>query len=319
MASKKRKVAEAGLQNIYAKFNDAGIAIPRSSVTRSADSEQNLKFIAWNCASLRTLVSKRSDLLADLWKSERPAVLGLMETKISEKEEAAMEAEIRKILNVKKGDVSLFFNHSSEKKGYSGTLLIVDHRQTGEISELAHSIGHSTEKEGRVISGFFPDLKLHVVLCYSPNSGQKLERLDLRTQGERSFDAKLAQFCLGKNNPVVLIGDLNVAIDDADIYNVDAAHIAKSAGTTPEERTSFRENFLDNGFIDAFKMKHKDATGSFSYWSVRAGNVSRNRGLRLDYTLLCNGQEDAIVDAFILDKYAPQGDHCPVGIALLRD
>lgn len=117
------------------------------------------------------------------------------------------------------------------------------------------------------------------------------------------------------------MGDLNVAVDDEDIYNVDAAHIPKSAGTTFEERESFKVNFIDRGFIDGFKCKHKDATGWFSFWSVRAGNVSRNRGLRLDYTFVCNFHKDRLhllVDAFMLDKYAPVGDHCPVGLTLAQ-
>ena len=41
--------------------------------------------------------------------------------------------------------------------------------------------------------------------------------------------------------PVVLLGDLNVAHLDADIWNHAAKHIPKSAGTTPEERRAFGE------------------------------------------------------------------------------
>jgi exodeoxyribonuclease-3/AP endonuclease-1 len=193
-------------------------------------------------------------------------------------------------------------------------MLIYDRKKVGEISDRSFSIDHPLDKEGRVISGFFPEIATHVVLCYSPNSGQKLERLSDRTKGDDSFDVKLAQHCRNKIRPVVLIGDLNVAVEDEDIYNVDAAHIAKSAGTTAEERQSFRDNF--GVFIDAFRLKHREVTGWFSYWSVRAGNVSRNRGLRLDYALLCNGDASMVKDGFILAEFAPQGDHCPVGLTL---
>ena len=42
-------------------------------------------------------------------------------------------------------------------------------------SDAVLVFSHSTENKGNT----------HLVLCYSPNSGQKLERLSLRTQGER--------------------------------------------------------------------------------------------------------------------------------------
>ena len=45
---------------------------------------------------------------------------------------------------------------------------------------------------------------------------------------------------LSEAKPVVLLGDLNVAHLDADIWNVDAKHIPKSAGTTPQERAAVR-------------------------------------------------------------------------------
>ena len=44
---------------------------------------------------------------------------------------------------------------------------------------------------------------------------------------------------LDARKPLVLIGDLNVAHLDADIYNCKAKHIVKQAGLTPQERQAF--------------------------------------------------------------------------------
>jgi exodeoxyribonuclease-3/AP endonuclease-1 len=112
----------------------------------------------------------------------------------------------------------------------------------------------------------------------------------------------------------VIAGDLNVAIRDCDIWNVDAAHIPKLAGTTPQERKSFQSKFLDRGFVDTFAAAHPDKTGWFSYWSVKAGNKPKNRGLRLDYVLA--DKKVKVLDAFISPEFAPGGDHCPTGIIL---
>ena len=68
----------------------------------------------------------------------------------------------------------------------------------------------------------------------------KLDRLGFRVgEWEADVRAYLTSLCASK--PVVFGGDLNVAHLDADIYNVGAPHVKKSAGTTPEERAAFGE------------------------------------------------------------------------------
>ena len=57
----------------------------------------------------------------------------------------------------------------------------------------------------------------------------------------------------GRGKPVVLTGDLNVAHLDLDIHNPTAKHIAKQAGLTPQERTSFG-TLLATGFQDALRF-----------------------------------------------------------------
>ena len=315
------------LSSAYGRFNNSGLSIPRTPIERFIPGEkQSFKFIAWNVNSLRTLLSKRSDLLVKLWKEEKPAVLGLMETKIGEKDEDAMRQDLIRLLDKSKdvfssSNLKLIFSHSKTRKGYSGTCLIIDLNQISSVENVQKSIGHKmTDDEGRVISVTLPGAR-HVVLCYSPNSGQNLERLELRTSKESSsFDQTLADYCRSLEGQVILMGDLNVAFKDKDIYNVEAPHIPKSSGTTDEERQSFEERFLKNGFIDSFDYLHPNAEGWFSYWSVRAGNIHKNRGLRLDYVLLLGKQlEPLLKDAFMLPEFCPTGDHCPIGITILSD
>ena len=59
---------------------------------------------------------------------------------------------------------------------------------------------------------------------------------------------------------------------DADIYNADAKHIPKSAGTSPGERAAFGEMLRECALVDTFRAKHPDATHCYTYWSQRAGN-----------------------------------------------
>ena len=90
--------------------------------------------------------------------------------------------------------------------------------------------------EGRLVTveldAFF------LVNVYVPNSGDGLARLTYRTETWDPFLRSYMQ-SLSQKKPVILTGDLNVAHLDIDIYNAGAKHIAKIAGLTPQERSSF--------------------------------------------------------------------------------
>ena len=97
--------------------------------------------------------------------------------------------------------------------------------------------------------------------------------------------------------------------------------MAKSAGTTPEERASF-ERQLAAGYVDAFRRLHPEGRGHYSYWSQRAGNREPNKGLRLDY-FICSeelleeeGEDGKKNEAIVRDSYMlPEqlgSDHCPI-------
>lgn len=61
---------------------------------------------------------------------------------------------------------------------------------------------------------------------------------------------------------------------DLDIYNRGAPHLLKNSGTTKEERDSFGEWMRNGKLSDAFRRLHPQADGTYTYWSVRANNVS---------------------------------------------
>ena len=74
------------------------------------------------------------------------------------------------------------------------------------------------------------------------------------------------------------------------------------------------------GFVDAFRAAHPHAAGQYSYWSQRARNRPRNRGLRLDYFLLSAPlvAAEALVDVQILTGLEGS-DHAPVLMTLRLD
>ncbi len=311
--------ARAGTANVaYGAVNKAGDTIPFVPIVRPAvvSSNSTLRVAAWNLNGLRSFVEKRGALLSKLWKQEQLDILGITEHKITEQDKADLvEVEIKKILKsagVEK-EVKFVWNMSSVKKGYAGSLAIVRQSVFDKCTKVQLAIGGS-DPEGRVISLLFDSVA--VVIAYVPNSGQTLERLNYRIT---SWDKQFATHCLDLNEKkkfgVIVAGDLNVAHRDVDIWNVDAPHVPKGAGTTPQERKSFEDLLLKKGLADTFASAHPEATGWFTYWSVRARNKPKNRGLRLDY-VLADKTKTTVADAYISPELAADGDHCPVGVVL---
>ena len=201
----------------------------------------------------------------------------------------------------------------------------------GELLSVVEGMGDfrcGYTDEGRVLTLEFDAFTM--VFTYVPNSGQKLERLEYRLKkwdvDFRAYLRHLDGETRGK--PVIVGGDLNVGHLDEDIYNVDAPHTKKQCGLTPEERSSWTRTLESVKLVDTFRAFHPNARGWYSYWSGRAGNKPRNRGLRLDYfaaseRIVSSGRDGGgvrVVDSFVLDKLvAEASDHAPVGITLALD
>lgn len=300
----------------YGEYNKRGDTIPCKPIpkpTMSVGLNRRLTVVAWNLNGIRSFVEKRGDLLKQLWERDHLDILGITEHKVTDKARAdEIESSIRKLLSGH--DIRFIWSMCSYKKGYAGSLAIV----RGDLFERIEgtSFGYDTkpDPEGRIITLEFKNTA--VVIAYVPNSGMKLDRLKYRVG---TWDKEFSNYCtdLSRTKSVIIAGDLNVAHRDEDIWNVDAPHIPKLAGTTSEERKSFQNRFLDAGFVDSFACMHPEKTGWFSYWSVKAKNKPKNRGLRLDYVLV--DKHVKLLDAFIRVGLCKDGDHCPVGIVAELD
>lgn len=302
-------------EGLYEKYK--GKAIPAAKLPRGRTPAGALKAICWNVGGLHALVANHRQLqLQKLVRDEKPELLGFLEHKLQEGEQ--VQDMVEKLRELLPDYEAAAFSCSKAKKGYSGVAVL---RRKSRLVAGAKVTCPKLEKgpdEGRTVCVELQ--KCFVVFCYVPNSGDGLVRLKERLG---NWDSKLRTFLRGlaKRKPVLLLGDMNVAHLDADIWNLEAPHVPKSAATTPEERASFGK-LLEAGFVDGFAHLHPEAMGAFTYWSVRAGNRKPNRGLRLDYAVvtkdLAQGKGKArLADAFHLPAFAPSGDHCPVGATLV--
>ncbi len=248
------------------------------------------KYISWNVNGLRACVKKG---FLDFLSEEEPDVLCIQETKMQEGQE-----------EIPTPGYSQYWC-SAEKKGYSGTLTLVNTEKAGEPLSVTTGIGiDEHDHEGRVVTVEFADH--YLVNVYTPNSQDGLKRLDYRMTWEDAFRDYLHG--LEESKPVIVCGDMNVAHEEIDLKNPKNNH--KNAGFSDEERGKMTE-LLGSGFIDTFRHFYPDAEGMYSWWSYRFNARANNAGWRIDYFLTSKELAPRLVDAKIRsDVYG--SDHCPV-------
>ena len=156
----------------------------------------------------------------------------------------------------------------------------------------------------------FPSFIL--ICCYTPNSGEKLERVKYRVE---EWDVDFHKYMTNlesKGKAVIVTGDLNCSFQKIDIYDTKGMH--KKPGYTPEERESFG-NFLDNcNYVDTFRH-FNPKTVKYSFWSIRAKMRPKNRGFRPDYFLINKDSMPMVSDSLIHNQYYGS-DHCPIELKL---
>ena len=251
-----------------------------------------MKLISWNVNGLRACVKK--DFMASF---------------------AALDADIFCVQETKlqhhAGQIDLdlpgyhqFWN-SAEKKGYSGVAIFT------KVEPLSVTYGLGIEEhdhEGRVITAEFESF--YLVCCYTPNSKDRLARLDYRMEWEDDIRAYLCE--LDAKKPVVYCGDLNVAHEEIDIKNPKSNRM--NPGFSDEERAKMTQ-LLESGFTDTFRYLYPDKTGAYSWWSYRFNARKNNAGWRIDYFIVSDRLRDKIRSADIWSEVMGS-DHCPVVLEL---
>jgi exodeoxyribonuclease-3 len=263
-----------------------------------------MRFVSWNVNGLRAALKKGFEDTFDTLDAD---VFALQETKLQ-------EGQV---------DLDLPGYHDywsyAEKKGYSGTAVF----SKNEPLQVLHQVGvPELDTEGRICALEFPEFWF--VDVYTPNSQQKLARIDHRMVWDDAFRG----FCKGleagqlpadvegaqpsQPKPVVMCGDFNVAHNEIDLKNPgpNRGH----AGFSDEERGKFDE-LLDAGFIDTFRLLHPDETGAYSWWSYRFHAREHNAGWRIDYFLVSEALRSK-VEAASIHSEVYGSDHCPVVLEL---
>lgn len=249
------------------------------------------KYISWNVNGLRACV--RKNCFYEFVQREKPDALCLQETKLQAGQ-----------IDVDLPGYHQYWNYA-DKKGYSGTAIFVK----DEPLDVSYGLGiDEYDHEGRVITLEYPDW--YLITEYTPNSKEKLERLDYRMEWEDAVRSYLKK--LEENKPVIICGDMNVAHEEIDLKNpkTNRGH----SGFTDEERQKMTE-LLDAGFTDTWRYFYPDREQVYSWWSYRFHARDKNAGWRIDYFVVSKVLDPRLKDAMIYtDVYG--SDHCPVGLLI---
>ncbi|HEY5013843.1 MAG TPA: exodeoxyribonuclease III, partial [Acidimicrobiia bacterium] len=116
--------------------------------------------------------------------------------------------------------------------------------------------------------------------------------------------------------PLVVLGDFNVAPTDRDVWDITA--FAGATHVTQPERDAVAA--LEAwGLHDTFRKVYPDADRLFTYWDYRRGDFHEHRGMRIDLALATRPVLDRVTWA-VVDRNARKGtlpsDHAPLIIDL---
>ncbi|HEU5004804.1 MAG TPA: exodeoxyribonuclease III [Candidatus Saccharimonadales bacterium] len=268
-----------------------------------------MRIYCWNVNGIRAVLRKGA--LQDFIAHEKPDILCMQETKISDDDIKGIDLELGK----DNGGYHFYWN-SASKRGYSGTAILskIEPKQIicgfpDGFEKKYNFVDHKTAdtaNEGRVLTAEFENFWL--VTVYTINAKDDLSRLPLKYKHwDPAFLAYVKQ--LEKTKPVVFCGDLNVAHTEDDLANP-KPNVGKK-GFTNEEREGFQK-YIDAGFVDTFRM-FKQGNGYYTWWSHFANARARNVGWRIDYFLASGALKDKIKAADIHPKYMGS-DHCPISL-----
>ena len=131
----------------------------------------------------------------------------------------------------------------------------------------------------------------------------------------RAFTQYISRY-IDSEEPVIIGGDYNVAIEDRDIWN--PKNYIGSSISAPDARDIMKQ-WLDMGWIDAWRELHPD-TNEYTWYGYRGRDtVGNNQGLRLDY-FLCNKRAAKMIKNCEIDKNPRLADkptdHCGLMLEL---
>jgi exodeoxyribonuclease-3 len=181
------------------------------------------------------------------------------------------------------------------QKTFNGVAIVA--REPLEDVETGLGIG-ARDEEARIIRARIRGV--NVVNTYVPQgtdvTGPRFQfKLDW-IRGMRGYLS--ARF--SPSDPVVWVGDLNVAREPIDVYDPDG--LLGGLCYHPDEHAAL-DHAMEWGLVDVFRKHHPGEPNLYSFWDYRVPNALKRRmGWRLDHILATKPLADVCTDCWIDTK-----------------
>jgi len=218
------------------------------------------RIVTWNVNSVKA----RLDRVVNYLKLNQPDVLCLQELKGMEDKFPYEEMKAA-------GYQSAVFG----QKTYNGVAILA--KTTPE--EVHRGMEGFEDPAARLISARVAGI--HIISAYVPN-GQEVgsEKYEYKLKWLSALRKHL-DFRYGADEPIVLVGDFNVAPEDRDVHDPELWR-GKILFSDAEKKALAK--VFDFGLEDTFR-KHFPQAGYYSWWDYRQLGFPKNRGLRIDFVL----------------------------------
>ena len=268
----------------------------------------SLKIATWNINSVRL----RAELVERYLLSHAPDVLCLQETKCRDSEFPA--ATFRKL-----GYEHLAING---QKGYHGVAIVsrvpftaVDKRDFCEKGDARH-VAVTIAGDPRTA----PEIDIHNF--YVPAGGDEPDpETNAKFAHKLAFLDEMADWFASNgvgSKAAVLVGDLNVAPHETDVWNHKA--LLSVVSHTPVEVERLAKVQQSAGWVDAVRQVVPHPEKLFSWWSYRSPNwAAANKGRRLDHIWVSEMLASAIRGMSVhkdARSWERPSDHVPVMLHL---
>jgi len=264
-----------------------------------------LRLCTWNVNSVRL----RADQAARFVAEQAPDILCLQEIKCREGEFPA-QAFV---------DMGLPHLKIQGQKGWHGVAIA-----SRLPLEETRPLDICREGHARCVSAKIAGVEVHNF--YVPAGGDIPDRtVNPKFDHKLDFYERLTAEMAGRDPkaPLAIVGDLNVAPGEYDVWN--HRYMSKIVSHTPVEVEAMAQLKAAAGFIDLVREATPEPQRLASWWSYRAQDFRvSNRGLRLDHLWVTPGLRDAAfrsgaVAARVHDDvraWERPSDHAPVSADL---
>jgi exodeoxyribonuclease-3 len=256
-----------------------------------------MRIATWNVNS----VTRRLPRLLPWLDERRPDVVCLQETKLGDAAFAALLGE-----EAARRGYAIAAHGQSRWNGVA----ILSRVGLDDVVRGLDGAPDWEEPEARAVAATCGGIRIHSL--YVPNG---------RSPGSEHYRYKLAWLAalrevLAAGPPAaIVLGDMNIAPSDADVFDSDA-YIGQTH-VTPPERAALGD-LMALGLRDVVRERWPTER-IFTYWDYRAGMFHKDLGMRIDLALASAPVADRVRAAWV-DRHARKGsgpsDHAPVIVDL---